>query len=268
MTRDMAVQDERATEGQTLAARYGPGPGLLGIALAAIGAINLWRGDFTIVYHPMPDFLPARALIAGVCNAALLGTGIAIAIGRGLCPAALALAGVLVFLSLGWIVRVLLFPAMIGTWLGLAEQLALAIGALAVSAQGRTSPRALPAVCRIGFGLCQIVFALAHGLSLAETVAMTPAYLPPGPRFWALATGALHLAGGILLLSGVRPYFTTRCLATMFAAFGLLVWLPLLFSGPSAGVWAGNLINLALIGAVLAVGDAARVEVRRDAPPL
>lgn len=242
---------------------HGPGPRVLGIALAAIGAINLWRGDFTIVYHPMPDFLPARALVAGLCNAALLGTGTAIAIGRAWRPAALVLAGVLVFLSLGWIVRVLLFPAMIGTWLGLAEQLALAIGALAVFAQGRTAPLALPAICRIGFGLCQIVFALGHWLSLAETIAMTPAYLPPGPRFWALATGALHLGGGILLLSGIRTGLTTRCLAAMFATFGLLVWLPLLFGAPSAAIWAGNLINLALIGAVLAVGDAARVGGRR-----
>jgi hypothetical protein len=261
--RDEAAKREARAARVPAGEPHGPESRVLGFALAAIGAINLWRGDFTIVYHPMPDFLPARAVVAGLCNAALLGTGAAIAIDRARRPAAVVLAGVLVFLSLGWIVRVLLFPAIIGTWLGLAEQLALAIGALAVFAQTRTGPLALPAICRIGFGLCQMVFALGHWLGLAETIAMTPAYLPPGPRFWALATGGLHLAGGMLLLSGIRPVLTTQCLAAMFGAFGLLVWLPALFGAPNAANWAGNLINLALIGAVLAVGDAARVDGRR-----
>lgn len=244
----------------------GPAPGIgarvLGLALAAVGAMNLARGDFTIVYHPMPDFLPARALLALLSNALLVATGLAIAVGRFWRAGAVVLAAVLLFLSLGWIVRVAMFPQMIGTWLGLAEQWALAIGALALAARAAGAPPRLATACRLAFGLCQLVFALAHVLSLAETIAMTPAYLPPGPRFWALATGGLHLAGGIALLAGVRPVLATRLLAAMFLGFGLLVWLPMLVAAPNPATWAGNLINLALVGAVLAVGEAVAAQRR------
>ena len=85
---------------------------------------------------------------------------------------------------------------------------------------------------------------------------MTPAWLPPGPTFWAVATGVVHLAGGAALIIGFRPVATTRLLAAMFAIFGILVWLPRLVAEPTAAVpWAGNAINLALTGAVLALGD-------------
>lgn len=234
----------------------GWGARLLGISVSAIGAIGLARGDFTIVYHPMPESIPARALVATLCNAGLLATGTAIALDRARRAGAGLLAALLLFLSLGWGIRVVLFPAMIGTWLGLAEQLALVTGALAVVAQARRAPAWLAMGTRTAFGLCQLVFALGHFLSLPETIAMTPSYLPGGPRFWALATGALHLAGGSLLLAAVRPVLVTRCVAAMFSIFGLLVWLPMLLQGPTPASVAGNLINLALVGAVLTVGDA------------
>ena len=250
MQADPAV---RISSGDSL---YGLGARLLGIAVAALGVMGLARGDFTIVYHPMPDFVPARALVAALCNAALLTTGIVLALGRVWRAGASLLAVVLLFLSLGWTIRVVMFPAMIGTWLGLAEQLALVAGTLAVLGQASTARAWLPAFSRTAFGLCQLVFALSHVLSLPETVAMTPSYLPAGPRFWALLTGALHFAGGVLLLTDVRPVLATRCLAAMFAVFGLLVWLPMLFERPTPAILAGNLMNLALVGAVLAAGDA------------
>lgn len=238
------------------------GPRLMGGALAVIGVINLARGDFTPIYHPMPDFLPDRAAVAVLCNLLLVGAALAVISSRFRRAGAGALAILLLSLSLGWIVRVIEFPRLIGTWLGLAEQLALVIGALAILAQEVRAPAWLAASCRGGFGLCELVFALGHFLSLPETVAMTPSYLPLGPRFWALATGALHLAGGFLLLVGIRPRLAARCLAAMFLTFGLLVWLPRLSESASPAAWAGNLINLALIGAVLTVGDASLVRLR------
>jgi hypothetical protein len=175
------------------------------------------------------------------------------------------LAALLSFLSLGWLMRVCQFPHMIGTWLGLAEQLALITGALAIAAQARMTPAWLAATTRMLFGGCQLIFAAGHFLALAETVAMTPAYLLGGPHFWAVATGVLHLAGGLFLLVAFRPILVTRCLAAMFAAFGILVWLPMAACALSPASIAGNLINLALIGAVLAVGDAIAQRLR---PPL
>lgn len=234
----------------------GLGAPILAAAVLVLGLANLARGDFTIVYHPMPNALPLRPVVAALCNAVLAATGAAILARRHRHLAAALLGVDMLVLSIGWLTRVALFPGMSGTWLGLAEQVAIALGAFAIAAAGRpgTIP---PAVFRIGFGLCQLVFGLAHFLSLAETIAMTPAYLPFGARFWALATGVVHLFGGMLLIAGIRPLLATRCLAAMFVVFQLLVWLPALVGAPQAPhLLAGNLINLALVGAVLAIGEA------------
>jgi hypothetical protein len=54
----------------------------------------------------------------------------------------------------------------------------------------------------------------------------------------------------------------------MFVGFGLLVWLPQLFAHPKDHMaWAGNGINLALVGAAWVVADAmARLRAASAAP--
>jgi hypothetical protein len=207
--------------------------------------------------------LPWGTRIAGTAALALGAIGLLFILAgvgcqqrRTLIPAGLILCALYLLLSLGWLNRVFALPGVIGTWLGFSEQIALAIGGAAIALQALGHrPRAATA-CRVAFGICQLIFGLGHFLSLPETIALTPAWLPPGQAFWALATGVAHFAGGAALIIGFRPVATTRLLAAMFAMFGLLVWLPLLVADPSAAVpWAGNAINLALIGAVFALGD-------------
>lgn len=232
------------------------GARVAGAAALALGAIGLIRGDFTIIWHPVSEALYGRTELAYAAAILFVLTGLGIQRRWSVIPAGSALGALYLLLSLGWLKRVFALPAVIGTWLGFSEQIALAIGAAAIVLQAvGHSPKATTA-CRVAFGVCQLVFGLGHFLSLPETVAMTPAWLPPGRIFWALATGTAHFAGGVALITGFRPVATTRALAAMFAMFGLLVWLPRLVAEPSAAVpWAGNAINLALIGAVLALGD-------------
>lgn len=109
---------------------------------------------------------------------------------------------------------------------------------------------------RVVFGLCLLAFGTAHFLYPAETAALVPKWLPPGPKAWALITGACHVAAGLALLSGVRALLAARLLTAMFVGFGLLVWLPQLFAHPEVHMsWAGNAINLALIGAAWVTAD-------------
>lgn len=232
------------------------GTRIAGAAALALGAIGLLRGDFTIVWHPVSDALYWRTELAYAAAILFVLAGVGSQHRRTIIPAGMVLCALYLLLSLGWLSRVFALPGVIGTWLGFSEQIALAIGAAAIALQTPGYSRKAATACRVAFGACQLVFGLAHFLSLPETVAMTPAWLPPGRTFWALATGAAHFAGGVALIAGFRPVATTRALAAMFAMFGLLVWLPRLVAEPSAAVpWAGNAINLALVGAVLALGD-------------
>jgi uncharacterized membrane protein YphA (DoxX/SURF4 family) len=114
---------------------------------------------------------------------------------------------------------------------------------------------------RIGqavFGLCLLAFGAAHVVYVKETAAMVPKYLPPGPQLWAYVTGAGHAAAGLALISGVLDKLAGRLLTAMFVVFGLLVWAPQLLEKPGDHMtWAGNAINLALVGAAWIVADAA-----------
>ena len=71
-----------------------------------------------------------------------------------------------------------------------------------------------------------------------------------------MATGVAHLLAGIAILSGVLAVPASRLLTLMLVIFGALVWGPSLFANPRVHmVWAGNAINLALIGAAWVVAD-------------
>jgi uncharacterized membrane protein len=232
------------------------GKRVFAVAAVALGAIGLYRGDFTVIWHPVPDTVPARTELAYCCSILFVVAGLAMQHAKTVHVAGLTLGALYVALSSGWVLRVIAYPSAIGTWLGVAEQWGLATGALAIAIGSRPGFSLAETSCRLAFGVFEIVFALGHFLSLPETIALTPPWLPPGPTFWALATGAAHALGGVALILNVFPILAARLLALMFMAFGLLVWLPRLIEASTGVVpWAGNAINLALIGAVLALGD-------------
>jgi uncharacterized membrane protein YphA (DoxX/SURF4 family) len=100
---------------------------------------------------------------------------------------------------------------------------------------------------------------VAHLIYVKETAAMVPNWLPPNPKFWAVATGGAHLAAGLALLSGIAALPAARLATVMFVGIGLLVWLPRLVAQPAMHmVWSGNGVNLALVGGVWVVADAIR----------
>ena len=232
------------------------GPPVLGAAVAVLGVLGLLRGDFTIVWHPVPETFPARTLLAYLTATFFIVAGVAIQLRRFRAIGGAALAVAFILLGLPWLTRVIGFPEMIGTWVGYAEQLALALGAAMIALAARNPALRTVTLCRIAFGLLQLTFGLGHFLALKETVAMTPAWLPPSQTFWATATGVAHAAGGVAFILGIRPRAVAAGLAAMFAGFALLVWLPAVIADPAAPVPpAGFIVTLALTGAMLALYD-------------
>jgi len=234
----------------------------LGASAVALGVLGLVTGDFASTWHPVPPELPFRQAAALAAAVLFLAFGFGLQFDRTRRAAGLGLALLFTVFVMLWARRVAAFPTMTGTWLGAAEQAAVAIGAVAAS--GAWLSRTV--FLRIGFGACQLVFGLAHLVLLKETASMTPAWLPPGPTAWAVITGLLHVAGGLALLSGLRAVLAARLLAAMFVGFGALVWAPMLLAKPEdAMTWGGNAINLALIGAVWALAD--RLAANRSSAP-
>jgi uncharacterized membrane protein YphA (DoxX/SURF4 family) len=238
-----------------------PGVHVYGVAAIALGLIGLLWGDFASVWQPVPQEFPFRRGLAYVAASLCLTSGIALQWRRTAKMGLPVLAFVHLFAALFWLRRVIYYPQFIGTWLGFAEQFALVIAAVVAFAS--LSPRSTAWDARIHhsgrvlFGLCAVVFGLAHFLSLAETIRMVPAWIPPGQRFWALATGVGHLLAGFAIVTGIEALLASRLLTAMILGFGALVWAPSLVATPTSHlVWSGNAINLAVAGAAWIIADA------------
>lgn len=246
-----------------------------GLAALWLGLVGLGWGDFAAVWQPVPEGLPGRTGLAYATAVLLLAAGAAMQWRRTARQAALGLAALATVFALLWARRIFTHPGIFGVWSGTAEQLAIALGGAAAYAaltpeqDARRTRIAL--ACRLGFGACLIIFGMAHFLYVKETAALVPRWLPPSPEFWAYATGACHVAAGLALLCGVQALLAARLATAMFVGFGLLVWLPQAAATPGQHMaWAGNGVNLALVGAVWAVADMiarTRAPASTQAPP-
>lgn len=242
-----------------------------GLAAFALGVIGFVWDDFALVWQPVPAGVPDRAMLAYATAAILVMAGAALnwrrtaAYGGAVLASLFALGIVLLHMP-----HVVARPLSLGSWSGVAEQLALVVGGLLVYASTAKIDAAFAArILRAGwlaFGACCLVFGAAHFRYAADTAAMVPKYLLPGQMFWAYATGAAHIAAGLAILSGIQARLAAILLTAMFAVFGIFVHAPLLYADPSSHLnWVMNAMNLALTGAAWLVADslAERLRARR-----
>jgi uncharacterized membrane protein YphA (DoxX/SURF4 family) len=235
------------------------GARIYGLAAIALGLVGLAWGDFAAVWQPVPPDWPARTALAYLWAGLFVAGGVMLQLRRTAAIGALLVAALFLPFAALWAKRVIGFPQIFGTWSGFCEQLVLILGGIAawltsVATAADPEERRLARTVRLIFGLCLLAFGTAHFLYVKETAALVPAWLPPGTHFWAYATGACHALAGLALLSGIQAPLAARLLTAMFVGFGLLVWLPQLFTAPHEHMaWAGNAINFVLIGAAWAV---------------
>lgn len=228
-------------------------------ALASIGfGVLVFRfGDFSAPWQTAP-WLPYRGIAVYVVAVVFALSGIALLDPRWSRIGAYVLAAVYAFFALPWVIKIAAAPGLCFNWLGFAEQTALVAGALVLAARagaGRVSAQ-LEHWARTAFGLCVLIFGLAHYIYANETAAMTPSWIPPNRKFWAYATGAADFAAGLAIWTGMYAVLAARLLAAMFAIFAVFVWGPIVLAHPSVHQnWGGLTITAALIGAAWIVAE-------------
>ncbi len=237
------------------------GPAILGFATVCFGIACFLQRDFTMYWQPVPQDFPFRQPLAYLSAAALVISGIALCFASTRRTAALVQVGLFLAYALSWLS---VSPRGVQPWLGIAEHVAIVAGAAALWA--RMSPESAerlhftPAVARIVYGCCSIMFALAHVFALEGTVRLIPEWMPGGGVFWALFTGAGHFAVGVALLANKLVVLATRLAGLMYLCFALFAWLPGALTHPDQWLrWAGVAITLTMLGAVWLVGDYRRV---------
>lgn len=229
-----------------------------GLGAILLGLVGLAWGDFALQWQPVPESVPHRTLLAYAVGAALALAGAGTVWRRTTALGTLALTVIfMLIVVLLHLPRVVAHPFTFTPWGGIGEQLALAAaGLVAYASSPGVRMKSLIQVGQLTFGVCLLIFGLAHFLYLGFTASMVPGYLPPSRMFWAVATGIFHVAAGVAILSGIQARLAAILLTVMFALFSVLIHIPALLAGPHSHLnWVMNGINLALTGAAWVVAD-------------
>jgi len=201
--------------------------------------------------------------------AAQIFGGAAIQFQRTAKTGALVLGAAYLAFALLCVPRIVASPRTYDPWGNFFEQLSLVTGAALVYAR-RSAAWAPETVGRAGgilLGICAASFALEQFFFLGATADLVPKWIPPSQMVWAVATTAAFALAAVALLTSRLAPLATRLLTAMLVLFGLLVWVPLLFSNPHDHTnWSEAVETFAIAGATWILADILG-ERRRGVPP-
>ena len=244
------------------------GHAVFAAVLIVLGIQGLAKGDFTAVWQPVPNGVPARVVLIYLCAAISLASGIGLLWKRTSALAARVLLAALVLWFLLWRVRALFLATLVeGAW-SCGETLAMIAGAWVLYAAfatqwerqrlGFATGERGVRIARVLYGLALIPFGYAHFAYLKHTADMVPGWMP-WHLGWAYFTGAAFIAASVAILFGVLGRLAAALSALQMGLFGLLVWVPIVAAGPVNAFQQGEVAStLALTAAGWVVADSYR----------
>lgn len=263
---------------------------VFGLASIAAGVLDLVWGEFEAAHQPiqaLSDHIPGVKILAYIAALWLIVAGAAI-LWRATARAGAAALAIIYFIFGAFLFpRFYTAPHYLGHHPGVyisvlaavGQQLILVVAALIVYASpaARNSPShnslspAAAVICRWTFGLCSVVFGLAHLTGMQGVAPMVPQWMPFGGSFWAILTGIAFVLAGLAILSGILDVLATHLLALMLLIFSVFVLAPMIFAYPHNHIaWGGNAYNLAAVGAAWIFADwlaIRRIKNLQDATP-
>lgn len=234
-----------------------------GLTFVGIGVIGLVSGTFAPNWNPVPETVPARALLVWLTTLVALGSGAGLLVKRTAAWAALVLTIFLILWTAAfkfpYIVR---GPLVEGSYQSNGENWVLIAAAWVLYAELAGTRKFLSSdlgrrIAGLLYGLALIAFGLSHFFYLDMTAPLVPAWLP-GPLFWAYATGVIYTACGLAIASGLAPRLGALGAAANITLITVLVWGPMVAAGGlSAMHWQETVVSCALMAAswVLASGS-------------
>ena len=230
------------------------------------GVAALAFGIMTLVWHDYKDWDQLRSIlnasdgpifVYAAAVAQIVG-GVAIQFRWTAKVGAVALAAIYLVFALLAVPQIVRAPQIYNSWGNFFEQLSLVTGAalIYIRAASAWAPETLNRVGRYLLGVCAISFALEQAVYLDNTIKLVPQWLPPSQTFWAIATTVLFALAAVALLTNRLALLATRLLTIMILIFGLLVWIPLLRSGPrSHANWSETAETFAIAGTAWILAD-------------
>jgi uncharacterized membrane protein YphA (DoxX/SURF4 family) len=208
--------------------KYSLGRHVYGLAAIASGICALVWHDFNAVGVPHREIL---AYIVGTSE--ILG-GVAVQWPGTVRAGAVALGAIYLAFALMGLPLIIAHPLVYNGFGNFFEQFSFVSGAVILYACSAPIEAARTArLAQIGyysFGVCVVSFTLEQLFYLSETAGLVPKWIPPGQKFWAIATTVAFAVAAIALLTGFMARLASRLTTAMIIGFGLLVWLPALFA--------------------------------------
>jgi uncharacterized membrane protein len=237
--------------------------------MIALGVLGFVKGNFTAVWAPVPQAVPARELLVHLCAFVSLASGVGLLWQRTAAVAArVLLAWLLLWVLLFRMPDIFRAPTAQDSWSGWGETAVVVAGAwvqYAWFAAGWDKQRLALAtgdsglrIARVFYGLALIPFGVAHFNYLKQTAVLVPGWLP-FHLAWAYFTGGAFLAAGVAILIGVFARLAAALSAFQIGMFTLLVWGPIIAAGSKdAFQWNETIVSAAVTAGACLVADSYR----------
>lgn len=237
---------------------------LYGLGSVAAGITNLVWGEFEPAHQPIQawgEHIPGITAFAYIAAIWLIAGGAAVLWRSSARFGAAALAIVYCVFALFPLPRLYTAPhfmgyslaVYIGVLASICQQIILLVPAAVLwRSLAMRSPllRRSALIARWVFGLCSVVFGLAHLTAVQMVVPMIPKWMPLPGSFWAVLTGIAFVLAGVAIIARVQEVLAAELLGVMLLVFSLLVLAPMIFRYPHEhAVWGGNAYNLSAVGA-------------------
>ena len=246
----------------------GAGHAIFAATMIALGLLGLIKGNFTVIWQPVPKGVPAREALVYVCASISVGCGMGLLWRRTAALAARTLFVYMLFWFLVFRVPSLFHSLSVDVYWSVCKTGVIVAASWVLFAwftpdwhlqrlSFGTDNKGLRIARRL-YGLSIMPFGLAHFQYIKHTADLVPRWLPAHVA-WAYLTGAAFILAGLAMVVGVYGRLAATLSALEMGMFLVLVWVPVAAtSSMNTFQWGETIVSWVLTAAAWVVADSYR----------